>query len=83
MLANGMAYTQNFSTVLRTTRNADIQDTVIRTLDSTGADPLPGHIAKAKIDFRAQNAVFGLRERPKGSRGGSGSAYVEFDINNS
>ncbi|QDS72737.1 hypothetical protein FKW77_003922 [Venturia effusa] len=65
MLANGMSYTQNFSTVLRTTRNAYMQDAVLHAMDSTGADPLPKHIAKAKVDFRAQDAAFGLEERPK------------------
>jgi hypothetical protein len=71
MLVNGMTYGQHFSTILRTTRNADLQGATLGAADTTGADPLPGHIAKAKIDFRMQNDAIGLRERPKVSRDGS------------
>ncbi|TLD39104.1 hypothetical protein E2P81_ATG00091 [Venturia nashicola] len=75
MLANGMTYTHSFSTVLRTTKNADIQDTLLVGMDSTGADPLPKHIAKAKIDFSAQDGTISLRERPKRSEDRSDLAY--------
>ena len=71
MLANGMTYSQRFSTILRTTRNADLQGTTLGAADTTGADPLPGHVARAKMDFRAQEQAIGLRESPKASRDGS------------
>jgi hypothetical protein len=75
MLANGRTYSQNFSTILRTTRNAGLQGTTLGVVDTTGADPLPGHLARAKIDFRAQEQAIGLRERPKASRDGSDATY--------
>jgi hypothetical protein len=63
LFANGVSYAQNFSTIVRTTRNADLQGTTLTAADTTGADPLPKHLAKANIDFRAQGEGIGLKER--------------------
>jgi hypothetical protein len=63
LLANGVSYAQNFSTIVRTTRNAQLHGTTLTTADTSGADPLPQHLANASIDFRAQGEGIGLKER--------------------
>lgn len=75
MFANGMTYAQQFSTILRTTKNADLIGSTLGGADTTGADPLPNHISRAKIDFRAQAEVVGLHQRVKSSGNGSEVSY--------
>jgi hypothetical protein len=50
MLANGASYTTNFSTILRTTRYAQL-DVDVLAKDIDGEDPLPKYLAKTKISF--------------------------------
>jgi hypothetical protein len=66
LFANGASYTQNFSTILRTTRNADLQGTTLSGADTSGADPLHQHVGDAKIDLRRQGEAIGLKERRTG-----------------
>jgi hypothetical protein len=75
IFANGQTYASKFSTVIRTTRHAGIDSTTARAVNTTGAEPLPWHIARAKIDFRERGAGIGLKERMSGSRDESGSLY--------
>jgi hypothetical protein len=63
LIANGVSYSQNFSTIVRSTRNADLKGSTLTAADTTGVDPLPDHLAKARIDFRAQGEGIGLKER--------------------
>lgn len=49
--ANGVSYTDSFSTALRTTRNAELTVSIHR-LDIGGHDPLPRYLADAEVTFR-------------------------------
>jgi hypothetical protein len=51
MYNNGVAYTNNFSTILRITRDAAFDRLIEDDEDRAGADPLPTHIADATIGF--------------------------------
>jgi hypothetical protein len=66
LFANGVSYAQNFSTIMRTTRNADLQGATLSASDTMGTDPLHEHVAEAKIDFRRQGEAIGLKERRVG-----------------
>lgn len=48
---NGGSYSNSFSTVLRTTRNSQL-DTLVRTSETTGADPLPHHLGRTKVSLQ-------------------------------
>jgi hypothetical protein len=50
LLANGVSYSQSFSTILRTIRHAQM-DVQIEAKDLVGADPAPEYIYKARIRF--------------------------------
>ncbi|KAF1985404.1 hypothetical protein K402DRAFT_108445 [Aulographum hederae CBS 113979] len=50
ILENKTTFTNNFSTILRTTRNSGIGE-VVSEEDSTGADPLPRHVARAVLRY--------------------------------
>ncbi|KAF2716003.1 hypothetical protein K431DRAFT_350651 [Polychaeton citri CBS 116435] len=50
LVQNGLAYSNNFSTVLRATKCADIS-VPINNADLDGRDPLPGYLSKAKIEM--------------------------------
>ena len=69
LLANGVSYSSKFSTILRTTRNADLQGARVSGAETTGADPLSRPLAAAKVDFRRQGEEgsegFGLKERAR------------------
>lgn len=51
MYNNGVAYTNNFSTILRITRDKAFDKLIEDDEDRAGADPLPMHIADATIGF--------------------------------
>ena len=51
MYINGVAYTNNFSTILRITRDEAFDRLIEDNEDCAGADPLPEHIADAMIGF--------------------------------
>lgn len=55
-MLSGAAYSNDFSTVMRTTRVAEIS-TDIGVEDTSGTDPLPKRIAKATIRFPASEEV--------------------------
>jgi hypothetical protein len=48
LLASGESYSYTFSTLLRTTRHKAV-DAVVKPDDTNGQDPLPKHIAEARI----------------------------------
>lgn len=48
---NGCSYSNNFSTVLRTTRNSDI-DTVVGAAETSGSDPLPKALGQQKLSLK-------------------------------
>lgn len=48
---NGASYSNLFSTVLRTTRRLQEFDSLLTGRDETGADPLPQHLSKARIEL--------------------------------
>jgi hypothetical protein len=48
---NGVAYNNNFSTVLRATRHLEL-DANTHLHEKTGADPLPKYLAKQSITLR-------------------------------
>jgi hypothetical protein len=50
MRSNGNAYSNQFSTILRTARYAQM-DTTILTEDAVGDDPLPHYLAQARVSF--------------------------------
>ncbi|KAH8816636.1 hypothetical protein F5884DRAFT_663758 [Xylogone sp. PMI_703] len=50
MLSNGASYNNNFSTILRTSKHANI-NTAINPVDATGREPLPKYLAKAAVLF--------------------------------
>ena len=54
MITDGMAYLTNFSTILRTSRYAEMT-TPVSLADANGSDPLPDHLAKSKVLFLRQN----------------------------
>jgi hypothetical protein len=54
LFINGAAYTNKFSTIMRTTRGADI-DVLIAVQEMTGADPINERLAKARICVGALN----------------------------
>jgi hypothetical protein len=51
MYNNGFAYTNNFSTILRITRDGAFDKLIEDDEDRAGADPLPIHIANATTGF--------------------------------
>lgn len=51
LLANGAAYSSDFSTFLRLVRGQHIDDVVAAHDDRNGADPLPKSLAKARIQI--------------------------------
>ena len=51
LIKNGSSYSNNFSTILRTTRNSDI-DTVVHAAATSGSDPLPKILADQKLSLR-------------------------------
>ncbi|KAJ9611276.1 hypothetical protein H2200_004459 [Cladophialophora chaetospira] len=46
----GLSYSNNFSTIMRTTRRNEV-NTLVHVSDSMGADPLAKHVAKATLRF--------------------------------
>lgn len=55
---NGVSYSNNFSTVLRTTKgHLEGFNALLTTADSTGMDPLPRHLAKAQLTLGRDNAT--------------------------
>lgn len=71
LLANGVSYSQKFSTVLRTTRHAQM-DIGLTAEDTKGIDPLPKHIAKAMVRFETLahgNSDVELKQRRVGDGG--------------
>jgi hypothetical protein len=56
MLSNGIAYTNQFSTVLRTVRYAQIKTTILPE-DADGKDPLPHYLARAGVSFSDGHSI--------------------------
>ena len=54
MISDGMAYSTNFSTILRTSRYAEMT-TPVSLADADGSDPLPAYLAKSKVSFLKQD----------------------------
>lgn len=53
--ASSKSYKSNFSTILRTTRNEEL-DAVVTRGETTGAEPLSTHLGKTKLRFRCNPA---------------------------
>lgn len=51
MTKNGLSYTNDFSTILRTTRSEDLND-LVQDAEANGADPLPAHVADGEVRYR-------------------------------
>lgn len=62
MLSNGVAYTNHFSTILRTARHASIETSILPQ-DADGKDPLPEYLARASVLFSDD----GLKVRKEGA----------------
>ncbi len=56
MIANGVSYSSDFSTVMRTTRNSEL-NSLVSGDEMDGIDPLPDHIADAEIGYRLRNGT--------------------------
>ena len=56
ILANGASYSSDFSTVLRTTRNSQLNSFVSND-ETDGIDPLPNHIAETELGYRPLNGA--------------------------
>jgi len=52
---NGYSYSNNFSTVVRTTGHLHL-DTAVLSEETTGADPLPSHLKKISLSLKGQVA---------------------------
>ena len=48
LLQNGVSYTNDFSTIVRTTRSAEI-DALVASSDQSGADPLARDLGRSKL----------------------------------
>ena len=62
---NGLSYSSDFSTILRTTQREELH-ALIAPVDTAGGDPLPLHIARAVVTYEARaqdvnGAVHGFR----------------------
>jgi hypothetical protein len=60
MFSSGLAYTNHFSTILRTARHANMETSILPE-DTDGKDPLPKYLTKATVWFSDENA--GLDKR--------------------
>jgi hypothetical protein len=72
---NQASYSNNFSTVLRVSRNAKL-NTEFSGRDYSGADPLPSHLATATIEFHGEKSensasmeLLAVDEQADGHRG--------------
>lgn len=54
ILINGASYSDNFSTIFRAARGADLSKEV-RSEDCDGKDPLPAYLEETKVRFKAVN----------------------------
>lgn len=61
---NGVTYTNNFSTILRMTRDKAFDVSIQGEEDCSGADPLPDHIADITVTY--------IGEKPRGAGGTTG-----------
>jgi hypothetical protein len=50
MFSSGVAYTNHFSTILRTARHANMETSILPE-DADGKDPLPKYLARASVSF--------------------------------
>lgn len=66
MLSEGASYTNNFSTITRTSRHAEM-DVAIDSVDIDGEDPLPTYLANANISFRKRGIITPESNRLLGS----------------
>jgi len=57
MMKNSLSYTNNFSTILRTTRGEDLDKLVADGGEVNGADPLPAFIAGMELRYRPFNSA--------------------------
>lgn len=71
MVSNGVAYTNHFSTVLRTTRFANIDPKVLPE-HGDGKDPMPDRLARAVVSFSND----GVELRRRGWLGERGTSSV-------
>jgi hypothetical protein len=62
MLSNGAAYTNHFSTILRTARNAQMETSILPE-DADDKDPLPKYLARASVAFEDGGGGEGMEER--------------------
>ena len=51
MILNRGSYTNSFSTIVRVTRDPELDRLIEEGEDRIGADPLPNHIAEATVRF--------------------------------
>jgi hypothetical protein len=68
MFGNRVSYTNNFSTILRVTRDSAFSALMEDDEDANGADPLPKHVADVMVTFvdqgdnvAAGDSVAGMR----------------------
>ena len=79
---NGYSYSNSFSTFVRTTGHLHL-DTAVLSEETTGADPLPGHLKKMSLSLKRQvanvpyDAEDELRQSDLSSSGEKGEPQVE------
>ena len=60
LLLNGASYSDNFSTIVRVTRTADLSTDILdKDRDSFGRDPLPEYLKHARLNIKSINSEAG------------------------
>ena len=91
LIKNGYSYSNNFSTVLRTTRHVEL-DTLLVPDAKTGADPLPKSLAKRAItikshmgadsdSFESENGHGYVKSEQEGTQAGIGKPLMDMSEN--
>ncbi|GKU09518.1 unnamed protein product [Fusarium langsethiae] len=83
------SYANSFSTILRTTRNPDL-DTVVPTAETSGAEPLPKHLGNVRLLLRRQGndsegggdkaTVFAVDPKPDDGKRAPTESLLKQDI---
>ncbi|KAK5548563.1 hypothetical protein LTR23_001693 [Exophiala sp. CCFEE 6169] len=68
MFGNRVSYTNNFSTILRVTRDSAFSALIEDDEDANGADPLPKHVADVMVTFVDQGDNVGSGDSAAGMR---------------
>lgn len=68
MFDNRVSYTNNFSTILRVTRDSAFSALIEDDEDASGADPLPKHVADVMVTYVDQRENVGAGDSVAGMR---------------